>query len=43
MEKFERLRRIRALEEELSQADPKRAATLSREIARLKAEAFRSF
>lgn len=41
MEYSARLDKIRRLEEELLAADPDRAAKLTREIVRLKAEAFR--
>jgi hypothetical protein len=37
----DKLERIRALEAELSFADPTRAAKLTRELVRLKAEVFR--
>ena len=38
---MKRLERVRILESELSYADPTRAAALTRELARLKAEVFR--
>lgn len=41
MEYNAKIQRVRRLEAELAFADPERAAKLTREIVRLKAEAFR--